>query len=85
MTDTSEKKDYKYYILAYLQEVLEVMVFYVIYTMIAIDAKLDLKRGLVVACVVGLFSVLLEEYNPKIRENLRGGMVAAVGASSIKH
>jgi len=84
-TDTGVKKDYLYYTLSYSQEVFEVMVFYVIYTIVSIDAKLDLKRGLIVACVVGLFSVFLEEYNPKIRENLRGGMFATIGATVIKH
>jgi hypothetical protein len=78
-------KDYsfKFYITRYIQEVLEAIITYSLYKLL-IDAPINIKKMITICCIIGLFTLLLEEYNPKYKEGVKNGMIVTLGTQLVK-
>lgn len=77
-------KSFKYYFSYYLQEVLEVLIFYVLYALLTNSTVFDAVKALKISCVVGIVSLLLEEYNPVGKSSLKAGLFTSIGAGAMK-
>lgn len=67
----------------FVREATEILILYMVYSIIS-DTKFDLFKALKICGLVTGFSVLLEYYDPKLKENVKNGMFAGLGNSAIK-
>lgn len=79
MENDKKQKDGMYYIKRYIQEVLEAFVAILIIK-IATDKELIYINILKGSVFVGILTLLLEEYNPEFKEQIRQGITFTVGS-----
>lgn len=81
-SNTVSKRDLKYFLRRYVQEFIEAFIglFIInVFTKKPIEYKSLFKTSL----LLGLITLILEEYNPAFNSNVKQGMSFSVGASLI--
>jgi uncharacterized membrane protein YjjP (DUF1212 family) len=81
-SEDEEQQHEKNYIKRYLFEVLEAYIALTILTYIK-GNKMDFYKIFLPACVIGLVTLILEEFNPNFSSNLKSGMSFTAGSSMI--
>lgn len=79
MEKEKKTRDGIYYLKRYIQEVLEAFVAILIIK-IATDKQLLFNEILKGSIFVGILTLLLEEYNPEFKEQIRQGITFTVGS-----
>lgn len=80
-----ENYSYLYYTLNYIQEVTEAFIIFVIYKYITSSSKeINIMQAFKIAVLIGLFTLFLDEYNPKYKDNVKSGMIVSIGTQFVK-
>lgn len=79
MEKEKKTKDIMYYLKRYIQEVLEAFVAILIIK-VATDKQLVYINILKGSIFIGILTLLLEEYNPDFKEQIRQGITFTVGS-----
>lgn len=72
-TYTFTYKKTQFYIKRYLQEVLEAFLAYTLYKFIT-QTKYDIQNSIRLSFSIGLFTLILEEYNPSYKDSVKSGL-----------
>lgn len=73
----------KYYIKKYIQEVMEITIVYSVYTVLS-DKTVDATKIMLVACIMGVITSLLNEYNEKYSQTLKNSFILNIGGWILK-
>ena len=74
-----------YYILNFIQEVSEAFIIVIMYKYIISSSKdINIGQALKIAILIGLFTLFLEEYNSKYKDNIKSGMIVSIGTQFVK-
>jgi hypothetical protein len=77
-------KDVKYYVNSYLREFLEIFIFYALYALLTGNSKFEIFKAIKIAGLVGIVSVILQEYNQSSHSNMKAGIFSLIGTSVLK-
>jgi len=72
-------KDIKYYFQRYLNEITEASVLIVIIKL-STNNPIDIKEVLLYSIIIGIITLILEEYNQSIYNRVKTGMQTSIGA-----
>lgn len=63
----------QFYIKRYFQEVLEAFIAYSLYKIIT-QTPYDITKSIRLSFTIGLFTLILEEYNPSYKDSVKSGL-----------
>lgn len=72
-------KDIKYYLQRYLNEITEASILIVIIKL-STNNPIDIKEVLFYSIIIGIITLILEEYNQSIYTRVKTGMQTSIGA-----
>ena len=79
----NNKKSIKYYTFRYIQEIIEAFIAYSIYVFIK-TKSIDIYNNIQIALVIGIITLLLEEYNPTYNKAVKTGLIMTSVSNAFK-
>lgn len=71
--------------LAYIQEVFEIFVIYSLYAVLTSNSKFEVKKAIKISFFVGFITFLADLYKSEFKQNIKSGILSAVGTGMIKN
>ncbi len=76
--------NYKYYVLRYIQEVIEAFIAYSLFNILSDNKDTNMKKILFMSFFIGFLTLLLEEYDPSYKNTIKNGMLVGIGSQLVK-
>ena len=84
INENSYHEGVKYYFLRYINEVLESLIAYSIYSIINEGSRINVNKIIGMSMIIGLITLVLEEYNPIYKNTIKSGILMTIGSTLLK-
>ena len=76
-------KKVKYFILRYIQEILEAFIAHSLFRLIS-DKPFMFEKTFKMSLIIGVITLILEEYNSNYKNNIKSGIMINIGSQFVK-